>query len=320
VEADQCREEKDCICVARGAEDSFAELKDGAEKRHEQVEAEIGCGGGKTQKVPMIVIPHYPIRSVPESYDPDNINSDMGEVTELPGSLWVDSYKNNAPKMQGALDTLRNYINDVYNTKVADKPFVCGPPIPGQQATMNTDEVHEASVKIRRFQILQQDCAKMRDQVPLLISPTSEKVSPVGQQFMSLKKKLNCYKPKDGDEMICAQLNCYTGHDDAVFRQHLHEFEAKMMACEPEPEDVNSPAGVLSPTSATNENAASGTGVIAGGESQIATNGGANAVTQKGLGLGGAALSVWLSNTALRVVDASKVTVASKKSTWQSFL
>lgn len=80
----------------------------------------------------------------------------------------------------------------------------------------------------------------MRDTVPKLISPTSDSVSPVGQQFAPSghfkDEKLNCYNPKNGD--VCLQLNCYTGHDDMAFRDRLREFEAKMQECEPEPEDV----------------------------------------------------------------------------------
>eukprot|EP00427_Karlodinium_veneficum_P010128 CAMPEP_0169076166 /NCGR_PEP_ID=MMETSP1015-20121227/8205_1 /TAXON_ID=342587 /ORGANISM="Karlodinium micrum, Strain CCMP2283" /LENGTH=327 /DNA_ID=CAMNT_0009135615 /DNA_START=90 /DNA_END=1070 /DNA_ORIENTATION=+ len=234
-EFEQCREAKDCICIARGSEDNYVELNNGLEKRHETVEAEIGCGGGKTHKIPIVVTPHYPIRRVPESFDPDNINADMGEIEELPADMWVETYKINAPKIQAALDSLRTYINETYSEKVADKPFVCGANIPGQLPSMTPDEVHEASIKIRRFQILQQDCANMRDTVPYLVSPTNETHNPPGHQFLSVKTKLNCYKAKGGD--TCLQLNCYSGIEDSIFRDRLREYEAKMMACEPDPED-----------------------------------------------------------------------------------
>lgn len=314
VEADQCREEKDCICIARGAEDSYVELKDGLEKRHETVEAEIGCGGGKTQKIQLVVIPHYPIRSVPESFDPDNINSDMGEIMEWPSEMWVNTYKNNASKLQAALDKLKHFISETYSQKVADKPFVCGSPLPGQNPTMTPDEVHEASVKIRRFQILQQDCANMRDTVPMLISPTSEKVSPPGQQFLSLKQKLNCYKGKGGD--TCLQLNCYTGHDDTIFRDHLREFEAKMMNCEPEPEDQGTAAGIASPTTATKGAALAGPGVVAGGATPMP------AASKQSVGAQAAALSLLLSSN--RDPESKKnnasLIATSKRSNWRSFL
>mmetsp|Transcript_99087 Transcript_99087/g.171776 ORF Transcript_99087/g.171776 Transcript_99087/m.171776 type:complete len:511 (+) Transcript_99087:65-1597(+) len=240
VESDQCREEKDCVCIARGAEDGHVELKDGIEKQHVMIQAEIGCGGGKVEKVPMIVIPHYQIRKIPEAFSPDNINSEVGEVTSQPRETWVQTYKNNAPKLQFSLDRWRNWITEKYTEKVDGKPFVCGTPQPGQAATMNDQEVHEASVKLRRFQIFQQDCVDMRDTIPKLISPTSDSVQPPGQMFAPSghykTEKLNCYNPKNGD--VCLQLNCYTGHDDAIFRDHLREFEAKMMECEPEPEDI----------------------------------------------------------------------------------
>merc|ERR1712224_842195 len=83
-----------------------------------------------------------------------------------------------------------------------------------------------------------------------------------GQNFLSLKKKLNCYKPKRGDN--CVQLNCYTGWDDAMFRDHLHEFEAKMMACEPEPDDLNS-IGVTSIESGATDTTTTNSDVGAGG-------------------------------------------------------
>merc|ERR1719359_2360260 len=82
----------------------------------------------------------------------------------------------------------------------------------------------------------------------MLISPTSEKVSPPGTDFLQAKKKLNCYKLKNAS--VCVQLNCYTGHDDSVFRDHLREFEAKMSACEPEPEDQPGSPAETSPAAA----------------------------------------------------------------------
>jgi len=340
VEANQCREEKDCICIARGAEDSFTELKDGIEKRHETVEAEIGCGGGKSQKLPLIVIPHYPLRRIPESYDPMNINSSMGDNTEFPATGWVNSYKNNAPKMQYALDSLKTWINDTYEAKVADKPYVCGPPVPGQESTMSDADVHEASVKIRNFQVLQKDCENMRDTVPLLISPTSEKVSPPGTNFMQAKKKLNCYKLKNAS--MCVQLNCYTGHDDTVFKDHLREFEARMMACEPEPEDINAEGrgdGIREeaapPTAATAEKAAVGTGAVTGGaetvppaatqQTQTSTvetaptpdaNGG---TAQQGVGAGTAALAVLLGSSRTHLTALPHPS-PSKRNGWRRFL
>jgi len=341
VEADQCREEKDCICIARGAEDSFTELKDGIEKRHETVEAEIGCGGGKSQKIPLIVVPHYQLRRIPASYDPMNINSFMGDATEFPAMGWVNSYKNNAPKMQHALDSLKTWINDTYEAKVADKPYVCGPPVPGQEATMSDADVHEASVKIRNFQVLQKDCENMRDTVPLLISPTSEKVSPPGTNFMQAKKPLNCYKLKNAS--VCVQLNCYTGHDDTVFKDHLREFEARMMACEPEPEDINAAPGAPTPTTATTENEGVGTGVVTGGtenappasaaaatpaatqQTQTSTveaaptpdaNGG---TAQQGVGAGTAALAVLLGSSRTHLTALPHPS-PSKRNGWRRFL
>jgi len=329
VEADQCREEKDCICIARGAEDSFTELKDGLEKRHETVEAEIGCGGGKSQKIPIIVIPHYPLRRIPESYDPQNINSDMGEITERPSDEWVSGYKNNAPKLQLALDSLKNWLSEQYDTKVMDKPFVCGPPVPGQEATMNDQDVHAASVKIRNFQILQKDCENMRDTVPMLISPTSEKVSPPGHNFMQAKKPLNCYKLKNGD--ACVQLNCYTGPDDTIFRNHLREFEARMQSCEPEPEDISPPPGAVSAQTATTANAKAGSGVVAGGEAAAPAPAGAEAAApanaaaggtaQQGVGIGTAALAVLMASSGARSADGSiNASGTSKRNSWRRFL
>jgi len=306
VEADQCREEKDCICIARGAEDSFTELKDGFERRHETVEAEVGCGGGKSQKIPIVVIPHYPLRKMSDG-DVMNINSDMGEIQELPSEQWVNSYKNNAPKVQKALDSLKNWIGEQYDAKVAEKPYVCGPPVPDQAATMSDADVHEASVKIRNFQVLQKDCENLRDTVPMLISPTSEKVSPPGHNFLS-NKKLNCYKIKNGD--ACVQLNCYTGHDDNIFRDHLREFEARMQSCEPEPEDVNAVPGADSPVSSIAPNQKAGSGVVAGGAAQ------AGGTAQQGVGPGAAALAVLLG----RQNAGTPASGTSKRSTWRRFL
>merc|ERR1719359_698028 len=104
----------------------------------------------------------------------------------------------------------------------------------------------------------------------MLISPTSEKVSPPGTDFLQAKKKLNCYKLKNAS--VCVQLNCYTGHDDAVFRDHLREFEARMMACEPEPEDINPVPGAASPSSSIAPNAEANAGVVAGGEAAAPSN------------------------------------------------
>merc|ERR1719171_2706593 len=135
---------------------------------------------------------------------------------------------------------------------------------------MNDEEVHTASVKIRNFQVLQKDCEQMRDTVPMLISPTSEKGSPPGQNFLPKNKHTNCYKMKGGD--ACVQLNCYTGHDDTAFRDHLREFEARMMACEPEPEDISPTPGAASPSSAIAPNAEANAGVVAGGEAVAPSN------------------------------------------------
>lgn len=294
VEADQCREERDCVCIARGAEDSFTELKDGLEKRHETVEAEVGCGGGKSQKIPLIVIPHYQQRKLSDHFDPMNVNSDLGEVVQQPSAEWVSTYKHTAPRMQIALDSLKTWISDTFDQKVLDKQFVCGPPIPDKEATMSPDDVHEASVKIRNFQVLQKDCENMRDTVPLLISPKNEKVSPPGQEFIS-DKKLNCYKLKDGD--ACVQLNCYSGHEDTTFKDHLREFEARMMSCEPEPEDINT-------TKAEEAEAA------APAASAVST-------TQHSMGFGSAAVAVLLGRSGVHGVPTS---VSSKRSSWMRFL
>lgn len=244
-DVDQCRDADDCICIARGAENSTVQLVEGSEKRQETVETEKGCGGSQSeQRQTLWIIPHYQFRNLPEKFDPDDVNSAMGSVYEYPKDDWIKEYKSQAPKMQHSLDRLRHYIQHTYNRKVAGRgpgQAVCGEAAPGMQVSMRPDEVHEAVVKLRRFQMLQQDCVQMRDTVPTLISPTSEKVLPAGQQFqpdgLGLDKEpLNCYKGKDSP--VCVQLNCYTGHDDTSFRDNMREFEAKMAECEGEPEDM----------------------------------------------------------------------------------
>lgn len=123
------------------------------------------------------------------------------------------------------------------------------------------------------------------------------------------EKHLNCYKPKKGD--VCVQLNCYTGPDDTVFKNNLREFEAKMMACEPEPEDLNPVPGAPTPAAATPANAP---GAAAEAGPQAPPTSPAAAPAAQGVDRALMALSVILTS------KSSSTSSASKRQCWRKFL
>jgi hypothetical protein len=328
-EKHQCKEDRDCICISRGAQESYLEMKSPVDVNHETVDANMN---GVNKKIVVSVTPHYPLREMPE-FEPTDINSDIGDVTERSPSDWMEAYKTNAPKMQHALDSLKKDIQDI-GSKVVGMPFKC----PGADeqgadeqagqpdsiASMTKEEVHAASVKIRNFQVLQRDCERMRDTVPLLrtddklVEGNDASVFPDGGS----PNRVNCYKLKNKKKLYpswrlkkhatmaedsgetpedldlsgdCVQLNCYTGHDDSKFRENLHEVEARMLQCEPEPEDTIPTAQAAATTGST-------------GTEAVTPD------TAKGAGVGVAAITVLFARSPY-----SHASILKKK-TWRTFL
>lgn len=224
----------DCLCISRGSSDSQQMLNEGHEKIVGRFDVHtLRPEGVVIQRRKLTVIPHYKMPLLPIASHPEDARRDLGEVVSMPRKPWMDQYYDTAPKMQLALDTLKQRLDRDYREKVEDVPFVCaeeGPTVPsGQQPSppaFTPGKAREVVSIIRRFQALSGDCIAMQDTAARL-APKLEQERFAGDVAC---KRLHCFRAK-GSESLCQQLNCYRGSDNAAFDAHLQEFKAKMDQC-----------------------------------------------------------------------------------------
>eukprot|EP00929_Paragymnodinium_shiwhaense_P113998 TRINITY_DN82300_c0_g1_i1.p1 TRINITY_DN82300_c0_g1~~TRINITY_DN82300_c0_g1_i1.p1 ORF type:complete len:438 (-),score=118.13 TRINITY_DN82300_c0_g1_i1:186-1499(-) len=227
--ADECTNEgKDCICISRSSSDFTSTMKDGKEV----VSGEFGADATGTVATPELaklrqfkIIPHYAMRKLPEGFDTDDPHSDMGQITNMPQSVYLDNINVYAPKMQHTLDEYHKQLEAMYAGKVEGQGSLCGP---GSGNAFSLPEAELASGKIRRFQVLSQDCEVMRDNIGKL-APTPE-LERFDGKFKA--DELHCFKEEGGKG--CKQLNCYNSAADADFRSKLADFRRKLEQCRPE--------------------------------------------------------------------------------------
>ncbi|CAJ1338361.1 unnamed protein product [Effrenium voratum] len=231
---DQCTDERDCICIARGSPDMHTELEGGHEKIIGRFETESDKANLGHEPQLIHVIPHYYMRTKDGApFDIDNPHSGLGTVKEFDREEWLLKYKEEAPKMQSALDKLRATIDAEYHAKVqSGAPFVCdGAQAAGQEPSLTKAETQLNLMRIRRFQVLASDCVTMRDTAAKVSGkPDQEGFAPSGKAEGG--EELKCYKKKDSTE--CQQLNCYHGFEDQGFLERLQLFKTQLDTCRPE--------------------------------------------------------------------------------------
>jgi len=231
---DQCTDEGDCICIARGSPDMHTELEGGHEKVIGKFETQSGKANLGHEPQLIQVIPHYSLRTKDGApFDIDNPHSGLGTVKEFDREEWLLKYKEEAPKIQSALDKLRATIDAEYRAKVQDgSPFVCdGAQSAGQEPSMTKAETQLNLMRIRRFQVLASDCVNMRDTAAKVAGkPDEEAFAPSGKSEGG--DELKCFKKKDSAE--CQQLNCYRGFEDQGFLDRLQLLKTQLDSCHPE--------------------------------------------------------------------------------------
>lgn len=231
---DQCTDEGDCMCIARGSPDMHTELEGGHEKIIGKFETQSGKANLGHEPQLIEVIPHYSLRTKDGApFDIDNPHSGLGTVKEFDREEWLLKYKEEAPKIQSALDKLRAAIDAEYRAKVQDGgPFVCDGAQPaGQEPSMTKAETQLNLMRIRRFQVLASDCVNMRDTAAKVAGkPDEEAFAPSGKSEGG--DELKCFKKKDSTE--CQQINCYRGFEDQGFLDRLQLLKTQLDSCRPE--------------------------------------------------------------------------------------
>ncbi|CAE7782976.1 HMCN1 [Symbiodinium pilosum] len=231
---DQCTDEGDCICIARGSPNMHTELESGHEKIIGRFETESGKANLGHEPQLINVIPHYFLRTKDGApFDIENPHSGLGVVKEFDREEWLLKYKEEAPKIQGALDKLRAAIDAQYRSKVQDGgPFVCdGTQAPGEEPSLTKAETQLGLMRVRRFQVLAADCVNMQDTAAKLAGrPEEESFAPSGKTEGG--DELKCYRKKDSAE--CQQLNCYRGFEDQGFLDRLQLYKSQLDSCSPE--------------------------------------------------------------------------------------
>jgi len=231
---DQCTDEGDGICIARGSPNMHTELEGGHEKVIGRFETESGKANLGHEPQLINVIPHYFMRTKDGApFDIENPHSGLGVVKEFDREEWLLKYKEEAPKIQGALDKLRAAIDAEYRSKVQDgAPFVCdGAQPPGEEPSLTKAETQLGLMRVRRFQVLASDCVNMQDTAAKLAGrPEEESFAPSGKTEGG--DELKCYRKKDSVE--CQQLNCYRGFEDQGFLDRLQLYKSQLDSCSPE--------------------------------------------------------------------------------------
>lgn len=247
----QCSQEGDCLCIARDSADSTTTMNEGVEKITAQFDVDQSSMDPTGRPVkpldaPITVVPHYAIRLFGGKQNPDDMHSSLGSVMMLPRKAFSAAYKLNTPQMQFALDTQKKWIQEKYTAWIDGKHDVCNSSKPDR---VSSAQATEALQRIRRYQILQQDCIVARD----MVHKISKDVE--GEKFDGMyleKHKLNCFKSSFSDER-CRQLNCYTSPEDEEFTNHLAVFKKEMDKCRPEtdmPQELPIEEGGRSPGNA----------------------------------------------------------------------
>ncbi|CAK0866968.1 unnamed protein product [Prorocentrum cordatum] len=241
-----CREDRDCLCASRGWTDGYSTLEGGKEKITGKFEYQLGTPAGGTSKKDLTLTPHYPMRKMPDEplFDIANPHSDFGKVSWLPREEWLKEFKQHAPRVQLAMDQLRDWIDATNKNNVKNKippetgkPILCistltpkdafGKPI-GEPA-FSSSEVQDVAGRLRRFQSLMHDCKKLRDNVAKLSPGTMSDDVKFGEGGNYRGNRLNCYK-KDG-EQECLQLNCYTDDVDMALRHRVRDWKSQVDEC-----------------------------------------------------------------------------------------
>lgn len=210
---DQCTDEGDCICIARGSPDMHTELEGGHEKIIGKFETQSGKAHLGHEPQLIQVIPHYSLRTKDGApFDIDNPHSGLGTVKEFDREATIDSE---------------------YRAKVQDGgPFVCDGAQPaGQEPSLTKAETQLNLMRIRRFQVLASDCVNMRDTAAKVAGkPDEEAFAPSGKSEGG--DELKCFKKKDSTE--CQQINCYRGFEDQGFLDRLQLLKTQLDSCRPE--------------------------------------------------------------------------------------
>jgi len=210
------------------------ELEGGHEKVIGRFETESGKANLGHEPQLINVIPHYFMRTKDGApFDIENPHSGLGVVKEFDREEWLLKYKEEAPKIQGALDKLRAAIDAEYRSKVQDgAPFVCdGAQPPGEEPSLTKAETQLGLMRVRRFQVLASDCVNMQDTAAKLAGrPEEESFAPSGKTEGG--DELKCYRKKDSVE--CQQLNCYRGFEDQGFLDRLQLYKSQLDSCSPE--------------------------------------------------------------------------------------
>eukprot|EP00928_Gymnodinium_smaydae_P047606 TRINITY_DN3178_c0_g2_i1.p1 TRINITY_DN3178_c0_g2~~TRINITY_DN3178_c0_g2_i1.p1 ORF type:complete len:436 (+),score=98.98 TRINITY_DN3178_c0_g2_i1:78-1385(+) len=223
--ADECEMGgTDCMCVARGSSNFSSTMTDG----EEVIEGDFGVDDDGSASTPsaakarkLKIIPHYPMRAIPESFNIEDPHSNMGGVVNLPRREFMDKYPMYASLLQNKVDLLKKSIQKAMET--TPDP-VCGP-----GGKMAMPQVIQLQTKIRRFQMLTKDCELMRDAIGTVAPSQKDEMFP----GMSGIDKLDCYRNRPGAAR-CQALNCYSGAVDIPFRNSLAEFRKKLDVCNPE--------------------------------------------------------------------------------------
>merc|ERR1719291_886793 len=175
------------------------------------------------------------MRKMPDKplFDIADPHSDFGKVSYLPREKWL---KENAPRVQLGLDQLRAWVEEskskVKISEVTQKPLLCRSsrtPEDAGEPAFSSSEVQDVAGRLRRFQLLMNDCKKMRDSAAKLSPEIGSDEDFFGKSGSYHGNKLNCYK-KDG-EQECLQLNCYTDPIDTVLRHRVRDWKSQVDEC-----------------------------------------------------------------------------------------
>lgn len=253
-----CKDETDCLCVSCP---EFSEIvtKHGLERIGHCMA--VVNKSGKTMKKTVDIMPHFDMRLLPDTVNPVNPDTDLGQVGSFSRTAWMKEYQTQAPRLQNVLDDLRSYIRSKYHESHS-KTWKCGEKPPegsaDKEPAFNKEQAGLMLSAIRRFRILSDDCAEMRDNMEALEKPAKEqfaRTSPwpahgdesvpphIGFRSIDPKKKvqgndLNCYVDKS-DEKHCKTLNCYDQFSDQKLLTEISELKSQLNGCAPsEPETL----------------------------------------------------------------------------------
>eukprot|EP00929_Paragymnodinium_shiwhaense_P087823 TRINITY_DN47965_c0_g1_i3.p1 TRINITY_DN47965_c0_g1~~TRINITY_DN47965_c0_g1_i3.p1 ORF type:complete len:333 (-),score=45.61 TRINITY_DN47965_c0_g1_i3:109-1107(-) len=175
---DECAEDsKDCLCITRSSNSMSSIVTDG----REVISGIFGVDKKGTltpeeaTRESLTVIPHYNMRQLSDTFSPRQPHSDMGAVAGVPQADYVANYHEHAEKVQDALDKLHKDITRVFENRLEDRTLACGTASEGgsvdaglhggKLSVFSPAEVQEVLTKIRRLQILTQDCEMLKENI-----------------------------------------------------------------------------------------------------------------------------------------------------------